>query len=196
MWVDPKTYVDYHKLDDILQRIQNSLAKHSIEELHKIGGNWFPEKEDCATFSIFLNNKDKILNRIDNEMEGIIKDIQHLAGVNQCIINFIKPGDPIPDHTDGRDYYDNKEEVHEEKLKALEDVHFGQDTYQIILGIQIPSDDPTIVGFHVNNEIKGYRTGDIVAFDGNVIHGGWNNSNEYRITVCLDTDKKAFQNVA
>lgn len=195
MWIDPKLYIDYHKLDNILKRIQNVLLNYPIEKLHEIGSNWFPEKDDCATFSIILHKKDIIIECINTETEKIIHDIQKLSGINQCLINFIKAGDPIPDHTDGREYYDKKDNIHEEKIKALENIHFSKDTYQIILGIQIPSNNPDIVGFHVNNEIRGYNTGDIVAFDGNVMHGGWNYSNEYRITACLDIDKKSFQNV-
>jgi hypothetical protein len=98
-----------------------------------------------------------------------------VPGVINAAINYIAPGCIIPDHTD--DYYDMSTEV-------VGDLR-GVGT---MIGIDMPSSDPDVVGFHVGEDRLGWSTGDIVSFDGYVRHGGWNHSLSWRVTLIIDTE--------
>lgn len=171
MWLDPTTYKDYDKLPSILKEIQDIFNNNSLEDFRKIGEPW----PGVNAFSIFLthvsmkNNKSEIL-------QSPIEKLSKLSGLHQAFINVIGPNVSLPYHKDDKDLGDIKAPTH---------------CYEIVLAIKIPSTDPDIVGFKVGEEIRSYDSGAIVAFNGQVLHGGWNNSNDYRITVCIDVDKSS-----
>jgi len=103
--------------------------------------------------------------------------IEKIPGVINVAINFIGPQNIIPDHKD--DYFDMSPEIAGEKK--------GWGT---MIGISMPSPDVEVVGFHIEGEKKGWDTGDIVSFDGYKTHGGWNKSDEWRVTMIIDTEQE------
>jgi len=169
MWIDPKTYINYHKLPVILEEAQQLFEKTSLDQLREVGFTW-PGRN---AFSLLVINKetDKVGPEVFKELLPLLKD---LPGLKQCFINIIGPNTDLQDHKDDQ---------------AIGDINSPSRCYQIVLAIKIPSTDPEVVGFHVNNEIRSYDSGAIVAFDGQTYtHGGWNRSADYRITMCIDFD--------
>jgi len=109
-----------------------------------------------------------------------LEAIKKIPGVINVAINFVGPHNIIPDHKD--DYFDMSTDIIGEKK--------GWGT---MIGISMPSKDPEVVGFHIDGEKKGWETGDIVSFDGYKTHGGWNNSNEWRVTMIIDTEQEYWE---
>jgi hypothetical protein len=64
-----------------------------------------------------------------------------------------------------------------------------------IIGIDMPSDNAEVVGFHVNNEKKSWPTGGIVSMNGSELHGGWNRTDKMRVTFYLAIDKEYYEMV-
>jgi hypothetical protein len=100
--------------------------------------------------------------------------LKEIPGLINVCVNFVGPNSRIPDHAD---------------IDILPEKIGNRTAIGTIIGISMPSSDPSIVGFHVNNEIKGWNTGDIVSINGYEIHGGWNKSNDWRVSLLIDTDK-------
>lgn len=115
----------------------------------------------------------KINDEYAQHWPNTMKVLKEIPGVLNVCVNFIQPNTRIPDHTD--DYWDLSEEV-VGKVRA----------YGTMIGISMPSTNPDVVGFHVEGEVKSWDTGEIVSFDGLKKHGGWNNSDEWRVTMILD----------
>ena len=169
MWLEPKNYVDYEKLPSILKDIQEIFKNTSLDDLRKLGQVW-PKGN---AFSIFLINTSDYKDSPE-EFREVVEKLSQLSGLHQTFINIIGPHESLPFHKDN---------------EILGDIQGALHCYQIVLAIQIPSTDPEICGFKVGDEMRTYSSGAIVAFDGQVLHGGWNNSEDYRITVCIDIDK-------
>jgi hypothetical protein len=108
------------------------------------------------------------------------KFIKTIPGTINCCINCIGPNSTIPMHID---YAISKEVIGDKEAIG------------VIIGISMPSNDPNIVGFDVGGVVRGWNTGDLVGINGYLEHGGWNRSNDWRITLLIDLDKKYWETV-
>ena len=104
-----------------------------------------------------------------------------LPGVVNFSLNAIAPGGQAPTHSDYT--YDMREDL--SKVTTA---------YVVLMGVDIPSDDISVCGFHLGDDKILLRTGDIIAFDGNTPHGSWNYSDKWRYTINMDI-KAEYWNV-
>ncbi len=104
--------------------------------------------------------------------------LKSIPGIINSCINYVGPNSRIPDHVD----MDIEESVIGKRMAI-----------GTIIGIDMPSSDPSVIGFHVNDEIKGWGTGEIVCINGCKNHGGWNKSRGWRVTLLFDTDQKYWE---
>lgn len=118
-----------------------------------------------------INYKTKNFPEFKN-IENILSNCKH---VNQCFINFIEPNSYVIKHTD-------------KHLIAADNVLF----YPCVIGIKIPSQDPKLCAFDIGGQIKTLKDNEIYIFDGSAEHFGWNNTNDWRITMIIDVDIKSF----
>jgi len=98
---------------------------------------------------------------------------KELPGVVHVAINFTKPGCTIPVHKDKEDY------INEEQIILI----------PTIIGIKIPSKDIKEVGMEIHGETVYVGEKDIVSFNPNHRHGSWNNTNKWRITLYITTER-------
>jgi hypothetical protein len=180
-WIDPTCYQYYDELvtlsqcfiEDYSEWIKKYTPTHDAERFN----DRFKTKDDLGwTTQSIVNGK--IVN-IKNAAAWprSINQIKSVVGLVNAYVNFIMPFKVIPPHTD--DYFE----------KNL----FSFKSYGTVIGISIPSNDPKVVGFQVGGIIRGWSTGDIVCFDGNVIHSGWNYSDKVRVTALLDIEQKYWK---
>lgn len=105
-----------------------------------------------------------------------------LPGIVNFTLNAIAPGGVAPFHTDYN--YDMRDDL-SKTPKA----------YVILLGVKVPEANIDTCGFQLAEEKVMLRTNDILSFDGNVIHGSWNYTDQWRYTVNMDI-KEEYWNVA
>lgn len=106
------------------------------------------------------------------KIKSILKDIPLCA---QSFINFIEPKSLIIRHTD-------------KHLVAAEGVQF----YPCIIAVKIPSNNPDQCALNVGGIPCAANDGDIMIIDGSTEHWGWNHTDEWRITLIVDLDKRSF----
>lgn len=180
-WFDCTQYKNYENLLDlknVVIREYNSIKQKlnfqntgmPVGELYDVSTsrdvNWFGYP--IVTAEIF----DETFAKFWPLTTEIIKT---LPGTINCCINFVGPNSNIPSHMD-----------HAISKEVIGD----KEAIGVIIGIEMPSSDKEIVGFEVDGEIRGWSTGELVAINGYLNHSGWNRSNDWRITLLIDLDKK------
>ena len=106
-----------------------------------------------------------------------------IPGLKSLNVNYVAAHSIIPDHCDD--------------IKPLKQQESWRENLGIvtIIGIDMPSDNAEVVGFHVNNEKKSWPTGGIVSMNGSELHGGWNRTDKMRVTFYLAIDKEYYEMV-
>lgn len=112
------------------------------------------------------------------KLSSIAKD---LPGVVNFSLNAIEPGGGVPTHSDYT--YDMRE-----------DLSGADKVYVILIAVDIPDVSFEECGFHIGEENIHMKTGDILAFDGMIPHGGWNKTDKWRYTINIDI-KAEYWNV-
>jgi len=97
-----------------------------------------------------------------------------VPGIIHVAVNFTKPGCVIP--------------VHQDKVDRINDRVL--DLVPTVIGIRIPSESVEVVGFEVDREKIYIGEGDIVSFLPEQHHGSWNNSEEWRVTLYITTERQ------
>jgi aspartyl/asparaginyl beta-hydroxylase (cupin superfamily) len=97
-----------------------------------------------------------------------------VPGIIHVAVNFTKPGCVIP--------------VHQDKVDRINDRVL--DLVPTVIGIRIPSESVEVVGFEVDRERIYIGEGDIVSFLPEQHHGSWNNSEEWRVTLYITTERQ------
>lgn len=176
MWINAQRCCYYSTLQEILQELQEIFSKINFHDLknqpnatiwsNDVNNEWH------SNWSINLYNKIQPIQQVPNIFKSVVEKIKTMQGCQQAFINFVAPESIIPKHKDNK------------KLGNI----IGPECvcYQSVLAISIPSNNPEVCGFETEGEIRGCKTGDIIAFDGMVDHWGWNYSNQWRITAVVD----------
>jgi hypothetical protein len=100
----------------------------------------------------------------------------NLPGIVNFSLNCISPGGQIPVHSDYT--YDMREDL--SKIKKA---------YVILVAVDIPSDSLDKCGFELGGNKIYLKTGDIIAFNGNIPHGSWNYTSQWRYTINMDIEE-------
>ena len=185
MWLDPRTFKDYTILEEackIAQDIFKDIDILTVNSEHtKVVGEGIPGV-DWRGITIYQKYSNNILTHknIDIRFTQIQKMFADTDSIFQAVINVIGPNSNTPWHNDSQDYDSNPI-----KLGTVL-------SYQMMIGIITPEGD---LGMEFKSgTIIRWKDGDILAFDGSEDHRGWNNTNDYRITMFLDVNKESFIN--
>lgn len=139
---------------------------------HNLAGNW--------NFSLY--NKHFEVPPPPAMFSNIERLLGTIPDAYQSFINFMAPHTILPTHAD-----DEGEQTNFGTLKVV-----GRKCYQVTAGVIIPSTDPELCGLNLDGLITHTEEGKIVAFDGTKPHGGWNNTDQWRVTWIIDMYKTGF----
>jgi hypothetical protein len=191
MWLDYKQYKHWPLVDQLLLIAQQELSEFLKDKSPYAMSDykWFEEQYGHELDPVIRNWYAVPTVRGGNStpwgylMPKLEAASLALPGVSNFTLNAIAPGGVAPFHTDYD--YDMREDL--SKIKRA---------YVILLGVDIPeTDDISKCGFELGGERVLLKTNDIVSFDGNVIHGSWNYTDNWRYTINMDITEE-FWNVA
>jgi hypothetical protein len=180
-WFDYTHYIHYQKLETLRDIVITEYNKNKNSLCIQNTGLPVGELYDTSTipninwFGYPLITAEAIEEEFTKYWPDTINFIKEIPGVINCCINCVGPNSTIPAHIDhaiSKEVIGNKEAI------------------GVIIGISMPTNDPDIVGFNVDGVVKGWSTGEIVGINGYLEHSGWNYSNDWRITLLIDLDKK------
>ena len=113
--------------------------------------------------------------------------LEKMPGMHQAIVNFIVPHGLIPMHEDRGSW-----------ARIEQDLNRKVSGYTAVVAIDYPSEDVREVGFRFVGEPqgRGFKTGDVFAFEGRVhAHEVWNFTDKWRVTCVIDIDESEWNNV-
>ncbi len=78
--------------------------------------------------------------------------------------------------------------------KSIIKMHYGETNaiYRIHLGLNVPTNDPSICGIEVMNEVRAWNNGESFGFIDSNPHWVWNKSDQDRYIVIIDLLRKPF----
>ena len=175
MIVEPETYVDFDKIPTLVEYV-NEFVKQDMSKFWVDVG----EKnvgESIRWYSIIVmpyENGDAYWTynqELEDKAKHIIDYVKDMAGVERCAINILEKVSLIPIHLD-----DDKRPEH--------------DTSGRLYNILIPLNDN---GWSLvdGNMIKN-KAGVPLVFDGQLPHGGMNDTLDTRMTIFLNVRKESF----
>ncbi len=170
----------------MLKEIQGIISKHTIEEIKSqcVANSWCDNPKDPLSnnWNFSLYNKHFTVPPPPSMFKNIEENLATIPDVYQSFINFMAPNTVLPTHQD--------DEGNQTNFGTLRVVGFK--CYQITAGVLIPSEDPELCGLNIDGQITSTRQGEIIAFDGTRPHGGWNKTDQWRITWIIDMYKTGF----
>jgi hypothetical protein len=170
----------------MLKEIQEIVNSHSIEEIKSqcVYNSWCDKPDDplAQNWNFSLYNKHFTVPPPPPMFKNIEENLAEIPDAYQSFINFMHPHTVLPTHYD--------DEGNQTNMGTLRVV--GLKCYQITAGVIIPSNDPELCGLNINGEIIPTHEGEIIAFDGTKPHGGWNRTDQWRITWIIDMYKTGF----
>jgi hypothetical protein len=173
-------------LREILTDVQEIFSKVTYEEIKQqaVVNEWSnnASKPSYGNWNFALYNKHWTIPEAPIMFKEVTSKIEKLPDCFQAFINFMKPNSILPEHMD--------DESTEGNLGTLRSA--GLKCYQISCGIHIPSIDPALCGLEVNKEVIVVGENEIIAFDGTLPHRGWNNTDQWRVTLIYDMYKTGF----
>lgn len=158
----------------------DNLIKYAINLNDPAGGytdvNGVPIAGRSDVNVYYLNTYDKtgeVHKEIADKFSRSTRILKGLPGLDRTFIAFIGPNSVIPSHIDdlNRPAFD------------------PSSRYNVLLGVQVPSDNIEQIGLRVNTESVNHCNDYAVAFDANIPHDAWNKTNEWWICIVLLTDK-------
>ena len=187
-------YTDYkfdYMIPEVLRVAQEELAEYlktgsptefaDLKWFEQQYGHKLPLQDIMKLWYAVPNIRAEKLTEWADKLPKLSSIAKGLPGIVNFSLNAIAPGGQAPTHSDYS--YDMRKD-----LAGVDQV------YVILLGVDIPSDNIDVCGFHLGEEHTLLKTGDIIAFDGGVPHGSWNYSDKWRYTINMDI-KAEYWNV-
>jgi hypothetical protein len=157
--------------------------KENFEDRYEEVQNQIKNNSYLEENTIEVKPKNEITKNFE-EFDSILEIVKKIPYCFQCFINFIEPNTIVDKHTDTN------------IVSMFADVegveNFGSKLYQCVFAIKIPSKKPELCAFDIGGIIHPTKDGEITIFDGSVEHRGWNFTDDWRITMVIDLDRKAF----
>jgi len=194
-WMDATKYSGYDMIQDIVDTTRNIISTIDLRaEYNKFLdiGNYYPETHSTddrvdwhgvILYNLHTNTENR-LEKIEskNELEHLIplfntvtEKIKKLPGISEASINFYAPHSSIPQHVDNQWF------LHHKTLDGY------RRCLSVIVGIDMPSTDPELCSLTVGGETKSWASGEFIGFDGLVPHSGFNKTDNFRITMLIET---------
>lgn len=174
MILEPEAYVDNNKIPRLIELVQE-FVKKGVDHLGvDIGEKNVGQSINWKSIIVVPYEKDEYWTHspeLDDKAKDVIAFAKDMAGVERFAINILYKCSLIPIHLDddSRPEYDNSGRY-----------------YNII----IPLDDN---GWSIiDSKLIKNKAGSTLVFDGQLPHGGMNDTLETRITIFLNVNKKAF----
>ena len=98
-----------------------------------------------------------------------------MPGISEASINFYAPQSTIPRHVDNQWF------LHHNTVDGY------RRCLSIIAGIDMPSTDPDLCSLTVGNITTSWASGEFLGFDGLVPHHGFNKTDQFRVTMLIET---------
>lgn len=185
-WIDYKTYRHPELLEQLLTNGQMDYEPLKGHDIKQVSDNivkyyrhipW-PSSVDWHMQPLIYGRK--INDAYAAYWPRTVSHAKNMPGLVSLSVNFVDARSIIPDHRDD--------------MPMLVDVdHWRREPgYITVVGIDIPGSTIQDAGFHVNQEKKHIRTGDVVTFDGSHVHGGWNNTDRMRVTFYVSINKDYY----
>ncbi|NBP54972.1 hypothetical protein EBU71_00240 [bacterium] len=186
MWIDPKKFKHYEMLKSLSVALQADYStfsrNHNIKEK---GINVFryeyPNAEHEHADSWWAIPLIQGTKAVPNDWHRSTAVLKEIPGVFQSIVNFITPFGGLPLHKDFGSWQ-----------RIEESVGHAVKGWTIAIGIDMPSNDPKILGIEFENDSapRAYANNEIVAFDGrNYMHKVWNKTGNWRVSAIVDTNE-------
>jgi hypothetical protein len=173
-------------LNYMMKEIQEIFSTHSIEEIKSqcVVNAWAEDSTDpqSRNWNFSLYNRHFVVPSPPSVFKNIEDNLATIPDVYQSFINFMAPDSFLPTHQDN--------EGNQTNFGTLKVV--GLKCFQITAGIKVPSNDSKLCGLDINGEIIPTFQNEIIAFDGTEPHGGWNYTDQWRITWIIDMYKTGF----
>lgn len=185
MWVDVQKYKHYNLLKSLQTALHADYATFlRNHDIYKKGINVFrfeyPNAEHEHADHWWAIPLIQGAKPVENDWHRSTAVLKEIPGVFQSIVNFITPHGGLPLHKDFGSWQ-RIEEAMGHKVTG----------YTIALGIDMPSNDPNILGIEFDEDKipRAYGSNDIVAFDGrNYLHRVWNKTGNWRVSAIVDTN--------
>lgn len=191
MKLNYKQYQHYNLIDNIVEVAQQELKdflQHSsptefadLKWFEKQYGHKLPLQDIMKLWYAVPNLRAGTETEWSNQLPKLTEAAKSLPGIVNFSLNAISPGGQVPIHSDYS--YDMRKD-----LSGVDKV------YAIVIGVDIPSTNIKECGFRIGDETFLLKTGDIIAFDGQEPHGGWNYTDKWRYTINMDI-KEEYWNV-
>lgn len=182
MWLDQNNYKDLDKLYPLIKQLQEIIVGSDGLLLHDrfndvVKPGHINPKVKWYSIVLYQLNKEFDFNYVDVRISKVQESIKRIPSIVQAVINYIAPNSVTPLHKDSQ------------SCDEVEGSYHHGPTYQMMLGIYTPNGD---IGLKFGDDARSWKDGDVLAFDGENPHWGWNNTNEYRISLYLDVTKDSF----
>jgi hypothetical protein len=203
MWLDPKKYKEYDKLDKLIKMAKDIVIQQDgfPADIDKMADDvkgfiakddTNPHKVNWSAITVYqrLDTFDFVADKIDPRYKQLRDEIEKIPSITQAVINYIGANSITPWHQDSKVYESTLETQNCGGVMASGVV---APTYQIMAGIWIPdfeNDDIALTFKEAGS--KSWRTNEIVAFDGAYEHMGWNRTKYVRVSLFIDVVTDSF----
>jgi hypothetical protein len=185
MIIENSRYKDYDKITLLAQTARKEFNNDSnewkqyIDQMIDLKDQEHRDDIDWRVLHIFneAGSSETIPSFVHEKFKHTIEVLKSMEGVDRALINFVGPNSIIPHHVDS-------DELPEYAETGI---------YNIVVGLFIPSEDPEQVALEIDGVVVGNKNDGAVIFDGQVPHSGYNKTNEWRVTLFLFVNKKAFK---
>lgn len=181
-WFDYKLYQHYEMFEQLRDVIIPEYKEWSATHNPKKDAQKFSDRygcgEDLGWYACPLIDARNVRKDFPPQWPKTMEILSALPGILNSAINFVEPGTVVPPHVD--DEYDMHENIQGKGVQG----------WGTMIGVSMPSNDPAVMGFKVGEDVMSWNTGEIVSFNGYALHEGWNYSNEWRVTIVIEIDKK------
>jgi len=210
MWLDPKDYKDYDKLNPIIKltkeiildsngypididaisdKLKGFVARYN-EVDYEVNWNAITAYQRLDTFNF-------VAELIDPRFRDLYNEIKKIPSIAQVIINFVGGNTITPWHIDDdsvlEEWKKNNSGLYNENNSVI-GCESITPTYQLMCGIWTTefSGDDICLEFKDYGK-KSWRANDIIAFDGTNEHMGWNKTSDVRVAMYFDVDRSAWK---
>lgn len=185
MWLDEQKYKDLDKLSNIVAYLRDIIVQENGLLMHQSFKNVLNPKPDDPNVKwnsviLYQTHKHFELSYVDERFATVQSMIKETSSIVQAVINYIGPESITPLHRDSQE------------CGEVEGSQQRVPTYQLMAGIYTPIGD---IGLKFNDVARSWKDNEVLAFDGETPHCGWNNTKEYRIALYLDVTKESFNDI-
>jgi hypothetical protein len=194
-WIDPKKYAGYDMIQNIVDTTRKIVSNISLSDEYKKFldiGNYYPETHSSEEkvnwrgiilYNVHTNTENRLekieekseLVHLIPEFDKITQLVKQLPGISEASINFYAPHSSIPQHVDNQWF------LHHKTLDGY------RRCLSVIVGVDMPSTNPELCSLTVGGETKSWASGEFFGFDGLVPHSGFNKTDNFRVTMLIET---------